>query len=64
MLTRLVVAVVIGVVAFLVCILLGTVLVGLRVDVAVAVGSFLKEWASVIAFLVALYQFATGKFQF
>lgn len=61
MLSRIGIAVVVGVAVFLGCILLGILLVALKADFAVTVGNFLKSYASVIGLLAALYRFFTGK---
>ncbi len=60
MLTRLVVAAVIGVVVFLVCLLLGSVLVSLHVPVLTTIGNFLVDWDVVIGVLAAILAFFTG----
>lgn len=60
MLSRLVVAVVYGVVATLVCILLGLILASLKVSIAVTIGDFLTTWSYVIGVLVALLVFFGG----
>lgn len=60
MVSRIVLAIVIGVAVFLGCILLGVLLVALKVDFAVTVGNFLKQYAGVIGLLAALFHFFTG----
>lgn len=61
MLNRIIIAVVLGVVAGLVCLAVGTLLEALHVPPATVVGGFLTAWAWVIAVLVGLYVFATGR---
>lgn len=53
-------AIVVGVIVFLGCVLLGGLLVALKVDFAVTVGNFLKSYAGVIGLLAALYHYFTG----
>lgn len=57
MIGRIVLSVVVGVAATLVCLLLGALLVGLRLDLAVIVATFLGRWSAVIGVLVALAWF-------
>jgi uncharacterized Tic20 family protein len=44
MLSKLILSVVVAVVVTLVCILLGAILIALKVDIAVTVGNFLKNY--------------------
>lgn len=60
MLGRIAIAVVIGVVVFLACVLLGALLVSISVGFAVTVGNFLKQYAGLIGLLAALYNFFAG----
>lgn len=60
MLSRLVQAVVVGVIVTLVCILVGAILVTLKVDLAVTVGNFLKDWSGVLGVLSALWFYFSG----
>ena len=60
MLGRLALAIVVGVVAFLACELLGALLVAIKVEFVVAIGSFLKEWSGVIGLLAAVWHFFAG----
>ena len=53
-------AVVVGVVVTLACILLGAILVTLKVDLAVTVGEFLKVYGGVFGVLAALWHFFSG----
>ena len=62
MISRLVIAVIVGVVVTLACILLGLVLGALHIDIASTVGGFLQTYAAVIGVLAALVQFFTGRF--
>jgi hypothetical protein len=61
MLSRIILAVVVAVVAYLICIFVGGVLlVSLGVPIAVAVGRFLVQWATVISVLAGLWFFFAG----
>lgn len=60
MLGRLAIAVVVGVVVTLGCLLLGAILVTLKVDIAVTVGEFLKQWGGVFGVLAAIFSFFSG----
>ncbi|HEV8670993.1 MAG TPA: hypothetical protein VGS01_09700 [Candidatus Limnocylindria bacterium] len=61
MLARIIMAVVAGAIAYLVCIFVGGVLlVGLGIPLAVSVGKFLEQWAAAIAVLVAIWYFFGG----
>lgn len=62
MLNKLVLSVVVGVVVTLGCILLGEILVGLDVSIAVIVGGFLRTYGAVIGILSALWYFFKGSF--
>lgn len=62
MLRRIVLAVIVGVVVFLGCILLGMLLTALEVSFAVTIGGFLTQWAGVIGLLAALWHFFSGGF--
>lgn len=53
-------AIVIGVVTFLLCLLLGVVFVALGVPVLTQVGKFLQQWAPVIGVLGGLLSYFTG----
>ena len=57
---RLVVAVVVAVVAYLLCILAGAVLALLGVPIAVLIGHFIEQWAVVISVLVFAWYFFVG----
>lgn len=63
MLQKLVLAVVVGVVTSLVCILVGGILISLNVAIAVTIGTFLKNYSGVLGVLAALwYYFANTAF--
>lgn len=62
MLRRIVLAVVVGVVVFLACLLVGILLTALEVDFAVAIGAFISQWAGVIGLLAAIWHFFSGGF--
>ena len=61
MLSRLVQAVVVAVVVALGCMLVGALLVALKLNLAVTVGVFLKDWAGVLGLLAGLWFFFTGR---
>jgi hypothetical protein len=60
MIARLVLAVVVGVVVILICILVGGLLMATNISLAVAVGAFLKAYATVLGLLAALWYFFAG----
>lgn len=60
MIRRVVLAVVAGIVAFLVCILLGMLLTSIGISWVAAIGAFLEQWAALIGLLVALWHFFSG----
>lgn len=60
MIQRIVLAVIVGVVVFLGCVLLGGLLITLKVDFAVTVGTWLKNYAGVLGLLAALWHFFVG----
>jgi hypothetical protein len=60
MLGKIALAVVVGVIVFLACILLGGLLVTLKVDFAVTIGNFLKQYAGVIGLLAAIWHYFAG----
>lgn len=61
MLNRVVLSVVAGIAAFLICILIGGLLAALEVSFAVTVGQFLVRYASLIGSLAALWFFFSGR---
>jgi hypothetical protein len=60
MISRIVLAVIVGVVVFLVCVLVGGLLATLAVPFAVTVGNFLKNYAGILGLLAALWYFFAG----
>lgn len=60
MLDRVIRAVVIAVVVTLACILLGSILIALKVDIAVTIGSFLKQYAGALGVLAGLWSAFSG----
>jgi len=66
MLTRIILAVIVAVVVYLVCIFVGgVILTSLGVPIAVKVGEFLNQWAGAISVLAGLwYFFSGGSFSF
>ena len=62
MLSRLITSLVVGVVVFLACILLGTLLVTINVSFVITVGAFLKDYAELLGLLAALWHMFSGGF--
>lgn len=60
MLSRLILAVVVAVVVTLACVLVGGILTGLGVAVAVTIGDFLKTYSAVLGVLAGLWWFFAG----
>jgi hypothetical protein len=60
MISRIVLAVVVAVVVGLLCILLGSVLITLKVPIAVTIGGFLVTWGWVLGVLAGLWHFFRG----
>lgn len=60
MLGRIVVSVVVGVLTFLGCVLVGGLLSNLEVSFAVTIGDFLKRYAGVLGLLATLWYFFSG----
>jgi len=60
MLSRIVLAALAGVIAFLICVFVGGALAMINVPIAAFVGSFLVSYATVISILVALWSFFAG----
>jgi hypothetical protein len=60
LLTRLILAVVVAVIVTLACILLGGILADLKVDIAVTIGRFLKDYGAVLGLLAGLWYFFAG----
>lgn len=60
MITRIVLAVVVGIVVFLVCTFLGGLLASVAISWVAAIGAFLKAWASLLGLLAALWHFFGG----
>lgn len=63
MLFKLIAAVVVAVVVTLACILLGGILDTLKVDVAVTVGNFLKNYGAILGVVAGLWYFVAGGFK-
>ncbi len=61
MLNRLLIAVVLGVIVGLVCLLVGSLLATIPIPFVHTIGGFLATWAWVLGLLAALYSFATGR---
>jgi hypothetical protein len=57
---RLVLAVIVGVVVFLLCGLVGPLLADLKVSFAVTIGGWLTQYAPVLGLLAALWYFFAG----
>lgn len=64
MLSRIVLSVVVGVVVTLACVLVGAILMALKVEIAVTVGAFIKQYAAVFGVLSALWHFFAGSPEF
>lgn len=60
MLSRVILAAIAGVVAFLICVFVGGLLAAMGIPIAAFIGGFLVQWATVISVLVALAQFFGG----
>lgn len=60
MIARIVLAVIVGVVVGLICLVAGGLLVDLKVSFAQTIGGFLQAWAWVIGLLAALWYFFAG----
>lgn len=60
MIQKLVLAVVVAVVVTLGCVLVGSILLSLKVAIAVTVGGFLKSYGSVLGVLAGLWFFFAG----
>jgi hypothetical protein len=61
-LRKLILAVVVAVVVTLGCFLVGGILADLKVEIAVTIGGFLKQWGAVIGILAGLWYFFSGGF--
>lgn len=61
MIRRAALALVIGAIAWVLCIFLGILLSAVGFPLAATIGSALREFAPVIGAIVAAYQFLTGK---
>ena len=64
MLSKLVIALVVGVVVFLACTLVGGLLATTGVPFVITVGIFLKTYAGLLGLLAALWNFFAGGFSF
>jgi hypothetical protein len=62
MIRKLVLALVVAVVVTLGCILLGSILISLKVEIATTIGDFLKNYGAVLGVLAGLWYFFAGKF--
>lgn len=60
MLSKLVLAIVVGVITFLACVLIGGLLITMSVPFVVSVGSFLKEYAGLLGLLSSLWYYFQG----
>lgn len=60
MLAKLIQAVVVAVVVTLACFLLGAILITLKVEVAVTIGNWLKQYGAVLGVLAGLWHFFAG----
>ena len=64
MLTKIILACVAAVIAFLVCVFVGGLLATTGIPIAVFIGTFLKEYATLVSILVFLWYFFAGGFTF
>lgn len=64
MIRRIVLALVVGAVVFLACMLLGPLLASTGISFIVVVGDFLARYAGLIGLLAALWYFFAGGFSF
>jgi len=62
MIRKLILAVVVAVVVTLGCILLGGILDSLKVQIAITIGDFLKNYGAVIGVLAGLWYYFAGGF--
>jgi len=62
LISRIVLAVIVGVIVYLACLLVGPLLADLRASFAVTVGSWLTSYAAVLGLLAALWYFFAGGF--
>jgi hypothetical protein len=60
MLSKLALSVVVAIVVTLACILLGAILIALKIDIAVTIGDFLKNYGAVLGVLAGIWYFFTG----
>lgn len=60
MLARLVMAVVVAVIVTLACALLGAILITLRVEIAITIGNWLKQYGGVLGVLAGLWHYFAG----
>lgn len=60
MLVRIILGVIVAVSVTLVCILVGTILITIKVDIATTVGEFLKSYSAAIGILAGLWYAFTG----
>ena len=64
MVRKILLALVIAVIATLITMLLGYVLIALALPIAVTVGKFMTQWATVIGVLAGLYWYLAGSARF
>jgi hypothetical protein len=57
---RIILAVLLAIIVTLACLLLGAILITLKVEIAVTVGKFLKDWSAAIGVLAGLWSFFAG----
>lgn len=60
MLSKIITSAIIGAVAFLVCVLVGPLLISLGIPFIAVIGNFLVKWAGAIGLLTALYVYFSG----
>lgn len=62
LLRKLILAVVVAVVVTLACYLVGSILGGLKVEIAVTIGNWLEKYGAVLGILAGLWHFFAGGF--
>lgn len=60
MIARIVIAVIVGIVVFLICTFVGGLLASVGISWVASTGAFLKAWASLLGLLAALWHFFGG----
>lgn len=61
MLRRALIAIIVGIAAALVCLLVGVILTAIDVDAVKQIGNFLQKFSVVVGILVGFWNFLTGE---